>query len=171
MDHPRALVTVVAVLCLTPACNCGGASAEDAGQDAGQDAGVCVSDGGVSFLVTTPATFACHVAYTATFQVANGTCSPVTVSALHITETRTSGVCAPGPFTFDYVPTTPTVPPGKTVTVLDLTGAKFCCTGAACPANFPCVLRFDFRADTSVGSATTSSPGTLELGGCTELCP
>jgi hypothetical protein len=149
-------------------CNCG-----DDGRttDAGVDAGVCVPSA-VSMAVTTPNSFACHAKYTATFRVTNGGCAPLTVSALHITQTRTDGGCAPGPFSSQYLPTTASVSAGQTVTVLDLMGAPFCCAGSGCPADYSCQYRFDFTADTSAGMLTTSSAvGDLQLGGCTELCP
>jgi hypothetical protein len=163
----RALAAVAFSLALA-GCNCG-----DDGRtnDAGVDAGACLPSE-VSLAVTTPNSFACHAKYTATFRVTNGGCAPLTVSALHVTQTRTDGGCAPGPFSSQYVPATTSVSAGQTATVLDLTGAAFCCTGSGCPTNYTCQYRFDFTADTSAGVLTASSAlGDLQLGGCTELCP
>ncbi len=159
---------VVAVIGLGLAgCNCG----DEGRADAGSDAGLCVP-GAVSLAVTSPAAFACHAKYTATFRLTNGACAPVTVSALHITQTRTDGGCAVGPFTTNYQPTTTSVAAGQTATVLDLMGAAFCCTGTGCPTNYACQYQFDFTADTSAGTLTASSQlGDLQLGGCNELCP
>ena len=162
----RSLVVLGFVLLVT-GCNCG----DDVGRDAGVDGGNCSADGSVTLAVTTPTSFACHAQYTAGFAVVNGTCSPVTVSGIHLVETRTDGGCSPGPFPFDYQPTVTSVAALSRATVLDLTGNPFCCTAPGCPADYTCQYRFDFSVTTSAGVLTASSTGDLALAGCTELCP
>jgi hypothetical protein len=163
-------LAVVLVVVVAQGCNCG----DEAGRDAGvtADAGpLCQVDGGVSLAITTPTRFACQAQYTATFQLINTGCQSVTVSALHIRQARSSGVCAPGPFTSDYVPTTASVRAASTATVLDLKSAPFCCTAPGCPADYACAYDFVFTADTSAGVATASSSATLQLASCNVLCP
>jgi hypothetical protein len=135
--------------------------------------------GPVTIAVTQPSAFACHVPYTAQFSMTNGSCAPVTISAVDITgaivDSTPNTTCNPIGDSH-YTPAelnTATVGAGKTATFFNLTGGKFCCTGGSCPPTFVCDETFSFSVTTSAGILTAPSlPGQLQLSGCTgEPCP
>ncbi len=133
----------------------------------------CIVDGGVSLAVTVPSQFLCHDPYRATFQVTNGSCQPVTVKSLTISDTITSGTCAPfSPGT--YPPTTPIVPAGQTVTVLDVVSGPFCCTSPGCPPVFDCTATNTFTGAFTTpvfsGQLAATANYSTHLGGCNEVC-
>jgi len=132
-------------------------------------AAVCVAT--PSVLATTgPTSYPCHTDFHAAFAVTNNTCAPMTVTAVEISEgTILSGECGPSS-PASITPTTPTVPVGQTVTVLDLTTGPYCCGSPGCPATLQCQEKYTYTAVTSAGDLTTDSTVSIDLGGCSEVC-
>jgi hypothetical protein len=133
-------------------------------------AAVCVARPSV-LAATGPTSYPCHTDFHATFAVTNNGCTPMTVTAVEIGEgTILSGDCGPSSAA-SYPPTLATVPAGQTATVLDLTTNPYCCGSPGCPATLQCQEQYQYTAVTSAGDLTTQSTVSIDLGGCSEVCP
>jgi hypothetical protein len=141
-----------------------------AGCDRGPTFADACTPGAVTVQLTSPAAYFCHDPFKATVEVTNGSCDAITIQGITISASVVSGTCAP-PADATLPPDVTTVAPGATVTVLDFTGAAFCCTSPGCPTPYQCDEELGFTVDTSAGPLVGGAATHLDLGGCTELCP
>jgi len=140
------------------------------GSEAINSTSVCVATGPVTLAVSTAANYVCQQNFEAAYSLTNGSCLPVTVTKLGISATVTSGDCGPSsPAT--YPPTTATVEAGQTATVFTLNSGPFCCGSPGCPAELNCTEAYVFTAETSAGTLTADAGISLDLGGCSTVCP
>jgi hypothetical protein len=127
------------------------------------------AQGQLSMTVTGPTGYVCHDPFKSTVTIRNDTCDAVTVSAISVVGSVTTGTCAPTPL-YSY-PITKSVPAAQSVDVFDLTGGMFCCLTTACPSPFQCDETFTFTATTSAGMVMASDAAHLSLDACDVLCP
>jgi hypothetical protein len=133
---------------------------------------VCVS-GPVTLTVTTPSSYTCMQNYQAEFAITNDSCDELVVQSIDLSATVLAG-SSPGcnpPGNGHYPPTTAGVARNRTATVFDLTSGAFCCTSPGCPADYTCFQDYEFSVETSAGTLTADAGVTLDLGGCTVICP
>ena len=140
------------------------------GSEATNSTSVCVATGPVALAVSTAANYVCMQNFEAAYSLTNGSCLPVTISKLGVSATVTSGECgAPSPGT--YSPSTTTVDAGQTATVFNLESGPFCCGSPGCPAELTCTEAYVFTAETSAGTVTADAGISIDLGGCSTVCP
>ena len=127
---------------------------------------VCVASGPVALTASAPSSITtCGQTFQTTVTLVNGSCVPVTVSALTISSPV--GACN---LNGTYSNLDVTIPPSSTGTVLDLTNGTICCNSPPC--SIACTDAPSWIATTDQGTiSTTSNPVSLNIPSCDAGCP
>ena len=133
-------------------------------------ASVCTATGPIALSVTGASSYVCQQDYEAVYSIANGSCDPVTVTSVTASAAVTSGACGP-PAPASYSPSTAMVAAGATTTVFDLKSTPFCCGSPGCPSVLDCTEDYTFTAVTSAGTLVADAGISIDLGGCSVVCP
>jgi hypothetical protein len=144
---------------------CGACNSDDGARHIADS---CVAGGSDSMTLAGPVSFACHEPYKATIGFTNNSCAPLAVTGVKLSAITTNGACVPPG---DYVYPGKVVPSGATMTVLDLTANKFCCTGGTCPDPLECDETYTLTVQSADGDISKTESVHLSLGGCVEACP
>jgi len=127
------------------------------------------TNGSDSMTLTGQASYVCHDPFKAQVTFTNETCAPLVVTGVKLSAVTTTGACVPPG---DYTYAGKTVGVGETMTVLDLTGNKFCCTAPGpCPDPLECDETYTLTVQSAAGDISKTESVHLSLGGCTEVCP
>ncbi len=141
-------------------------SATDSTGTVTETAAVCVAGGPVTVTAVSPDSYTmCNTPFVTNVKMTNGSCE--TITATHVELMSAAGSCnLQGPYTVS-VP----VPPGQTVSVLDLTNGTICCTSSPC--SISCTDAPTWTVTDSDGGTyvAISNEFSIELSDCNQTCP